>query len=117
MLWFSANLRTVVSSRRKHLIFSAQLTILPVCSVSRVVLGTIRCKRKRKLGPSSKELSRDINDEVSEVAGVPLMLAPSGADVHPGVWEEADLECARGFGLNLAGERESRMEGEIWEER
>lgn len=115
--WFSANLRTVVTNRRQHLIFSTQLAILPVCSVSRVVLGTRRCKRKRKLRPSSKELSRSINDEGSEVAGLSLLPAPSEADVLSGVWEEAEFQRADGVGLNVAGEWVSRMEGAVWEAR
>ena len=47
------------------------------------------------------------------------MPAPSGADVHGGLWhqykekawEEAELESADGFGLNLDAGRESKMEG------
>lgn len=49
-----------------------------------------------------------------KVAGVSLMVVPSGADKHSGTchlykeeaWEEAELESA---GLNLGGEMESRM--------
>lgn len=44
-------------------------------------------------------------------------MAPAGADVHSGVWGEAELECANGFELNSDGEREPRMEGVFWEER
>lgn len=47
------------------------------------------------------------------------MLTPSGADVHGGLWhqykekawEEAELESADGFGLNLDAGRESRVAG------
>lgn len=81
--------------------------------MSRVVLDTGRCKRKRKLGPNSKELSRDINDEVHEVAEIPHKRAPWGGDVCRRFWEEAELECANGFVLNLGGERESRVEGVV----
>ena len=38
-------------------------------------------------------------------------MAPAGADVHSGVWGEAELECANGFELNSDGEREPRMGG------
>lgn len=53
------------------------------------------------------------------------MLASLGADMHSGtchcykekVWAEAEFECANSFGINLDGERESRMKAAFWEER
>lgn len=56
---------------------------------------------------------------------VSLVLAPSGAAEHNGtchrykkkVWEEAELKCANGFGLNLGGDRKSRMEVAFEEEK